>query len=341
MENQCSKALIQDFNHIKERKISLESSYLPAAVKNIVYQQISSESSSFAFGFESFEYLDDKDDDEDHKNEDVHKKKKKRKKKKKKQSNDGSEELSVLVPVAENEDQDPNAAELETKTMEALGVNITCHSSFSFNFSEPQGESFDPGAQRDAQATDGAVSTSIAVEDTAAAAITVTSPSSNIAGNDINKLDSSKKKQQQKKKKGKKDYNPAKTQLQSKEDQDFDKAIEEARAELQASSVSHIKATPPSSHTHHKDGLDKHNFRFLSPNDPEITQEQREKLKYGQAKNLVAIGPPRVRDSHWIDHHQPQQPTTIAAPVAESVSHVSPFTFGFDSFSQELKKLKI
>lgn len=85
---------------------------------------------------------------------------------------------------------------------------------------------------------------------------------------------------------------------------------------------------------HNKAPIDSSNaavdsFRFLSPKDPEITQEQRDKLKFGNAKNLVAIGPPRVRDNHWLDTHS-RDPNL---KNDETADFVSPFSFGFDAFA--------
>ncbi|RYH24924.1 hypothetical protein EON65_16195, partial [archaeon] len=41
--------------------------------------------------------------------------------------------------------------------------------------------------------------------------------------------------------------------------------------------------------------------RILSPHDPELDPKLRVQAKYGKGKNLVAIGPPKIRDPRWLD----------------------------------------
>lgn len=73
-------------------------------------------------------------------------------------------------------------------------------------------------------------------------------------------------------------------------------------------------------------------LRFLSPKDPEITQSQKDLLKFGNAKNLVAIGPPKIRSSRdkWLGNNG--ETSTLAISSDEIVSSNSPFSFGFEPF---------
>jgi len=57
---------------------------------------------------------------------------------------------------------------------------------------------------------------------------------------------------------------------------------------------------------------------FFRHKDPELDAKQQLKAKFGDGKNLVAIGPPKVRGSSWLSKDQ-QSP----------VFHDSPFSFGF------------
>ena len=81
-------------------------------------------------------------------------------------------------------------------------------------------------------------------------------------------------------------------------------------------------------------------FSFKSHKDPELSEEQRSLFRYGNGKNLVAIGPPKARDPIW--KLPPPPGLTIPADlsvdsnharsgdiVAPQVSHCSPFSFGF------------
>jgi hypothetical protein len=45
--------------------------------------------------------------------------------------------------------------------------------------------------------------------------------------------------------------------------------------------------------------IPKDKIRFLSPKDPELQPTEQLKAKYGNGKNLVAIGPKKVRDPNW------------------------------------------
>lgn len=79
--------------------------------------------------------------------------------------------------------------------------------------------------------------------------------------------------------------------------------------------------------------------RFVSHKDPTLDPSLKNKAKFGQGKNLVAVGPAKVRDSNWL---QPEPAGVDGAPLksdalaavpsnnAEIKFHSSPFTFGFD-----------
>jgi hypothetical protein len=80
--------------------------------------------------------------------------------------------------------------------------------------------------------------------------------------------------------------------------------------------------------------------RFMSPNDPELDPKTKMIAKYGQGKNLVAIGPKKVRDPSWIAPSTPANPIdTTTLPVENAASalgtgstvqyHQSPFSFSF------------
>lgn len=57
---------------------------------------------------------------------------------------------------------------------------------------------------------------------------------------------------------------------------------------------------------------------FISTKDP--------KLKFGNGKNIVAIGPPKRRDPMWLKE---SVATVELARAPEPISHTSPFSFGF------------
>lgn len=75
---------------------------------------------------------------------------------------------------------------------------------------------------------------------------------------------------------------------------------------------------------------------FMSPNDPELDQKSRLFAKYGKGKNLVAIGPPKVRDPNWLSNTDSNQKresvnnsTNSSANDTNTVLHSSPFSFSF------------
>lgn len=89
-----------------------------------------------------------------------------------------------------------------------------------------------------------------------------------------------------------------------------------------------------------KNELSSSSFSFKSHKDPELSEEQRSLFRYGNGKNLVAIGPPKARDPIW----KLPLPPGLTIPLELSVdskhissgdklppqlSHCSPFSFGF------------
>ena len=78
-------------------------------------------------------------------------------------------------------------------------------------------------------------------------------------------------------------------------------------------------------------------FTFKSHKDPELSEEQRALFRFGNGKNLVAIGPPKqkARDSIWRlppppGLRIPAEMNTINNQIkSEPQSHCSPFSFGF------------
>lgn len=81
-------------------------------------------------------------------------------------------------------------------------------------------------------------------------------------------------------------------------------------------------------------------FSFKSHKDPELSEEQRSLFRYGNGKNLVAIGPPKARDPIWKLPPPPGLtiPTELGSGSNHSrggdapstqLSHCSPFSFGF------------
>ncbi len=75
-------------------------------------------------------------------------------------------------------------------------------------------------------------------------------------------------------------------------------------------------------------------IRFMSPNDPELDPKLKLLAKYGQGKNLVAIGPKKVKDPSWLRDDYGNQISASTAEVVLDDStdvtfHHSPFTFSF------------
>jgi hypothetical protein len=81
-------------------------------------------------------------------------------------------------------------------------------------------------------------------------------------------------------------------------------------------------------------------FSFKSHKDPELSEEQRSLFRYGNGKNLVAIGPPKARDPIWKLPLPPGLPissefitdskhTKSGDLLVPQLSHCSPFSFGF------------
>ena len=154
------------------------------------------------------------------------------------------------------------------------------------------------------------------------------------------------------KKKKKKKKTKAKTgkSVTSDEDDDIDSLVREIN--LLTATESTISTVTPSipisgkvqninsSNTPIKKNETNSTFSFKSHKDPELSEEQRALFRFGNGKNLVAIGPPKhkARDSIW---RLPPPPgfklpveinnTTNTNSQVKTVpqSHCSPFSFGF------------
>ena len=82
-------------------------------------------------------------------------------------------------------------------------------------------------------------------------------------------------------------------------------------------------------------------YHFLSYKDPILTEEDKLKLKFGNGKNLVAIGPKKVRDNKWLGISTNNDTiidndANFIENQAENGSYLStssPFTFGFAGLS--------
>ena len=91
---------------------------------------------------------------------------------------------------------------------------------------------------------------------------------------------------------------------------------------------------------------------FISSKDPELDEATKLRFKYGMGRNLVAIGPAKVRDPNWLppppgltrptapmkgifsksvspEKKAPVKASTVASEVTEEV-HSSPFSFSFN-----------
>lgn len=73
--------------------------------------------------------------------------------------------------------------------------------------------------------------------------------------------------------------------------------------------------------------------RFMSPTDPELDEKSRLLVKYGNGKNLVAIGPKKIRDKAWFDNDDAKDiPVNTESSVESGIRttlHSSPFSFSF------------
>mmetsp|Transcript_12257 Transcript_12257/g.18385 ORF Transcript_12257/g.18385 Transcript_12257/m.18385 type:complete len:236 (-) Transcript_12257:55-762(-) len=73
--------------------------------------------------------------------------------------------------------------------------------------------------------------------------------------------------------------------------------------------------------------------RFLSSDDPELDDNARRLAKFGNGKNLAAIGPKKRKDSSWLGQLTSNSiadlgESTIGSTISSS-THSSPFTFSF------------
>ena len=152
------------------------------------------------------------------------------------------------------------------------------------------------------------------------------------------------------KKKKKKKKTKAKTgkSVTSDEDDDIDSLVREIN--LLTASESTISTPTPSIpisrkieninsiNTPNRKNETNSTFSFKSHKDPELSEEQRALFRFGNGKNLVAIGPPKhkARDSIW--RLPPPPGFKIPAEINDTTntqiktvpqSHCSPFSFGF------------
>eukprot|EP01035_Chromulina_nebulosa_P030048 gene30048-39907_t len=76
-----------------------------------------------------------------------------------------------------------------------------------------------------------------------------------------------------------------------------------------------------------KQPRDKSIPHFLSANDPELSEEAKRQAKYGNGKNLVAIGPAKKKDVTWLESKQSDSNFNNCNTTSH---HCSPFTFSFN-----------
>ena len=154
------------------------------------------------------------------------------------------------------------------------------------------------------------------------------------------------------KKKKKKKKTKAKTgkSVTSDEDDDIDSLVREINLlTATESTISTVTPSIPISgkvqninsiNTPNKKNETNSTFSFKSHKDPELSEEQRALFRFGNGKNLVAIGPPKhkARDSIWRLPPPPgfKLPAEINTPTSTNTqvktvpqSHCSPFSFGF------------
>ena len=152
------------------------------------------------------------------------------------------------------------------------------------------------------------------------------------------------------KKKKKKKKTKAKTgkSVTSDEDDDIDSLVREINLLTASDTVISTPATTKipisgkiqsinSIGTPNKKNDTSSTFSFKSHKDPELSEEQRALFRFGNGKNLVAIGPPKqkARDSVWRlppppGLKIPSEMNTIDTQIkSEPQSHCSPFSFGF------------
>jgi hypothetical protein len=109
------------------------------------------------------------------------------------------------------------------------------------------------------------------------------------------------------------------------EDSKLPKASETKRVSFNSTSTNPLHKKP-----YQQLQLNPH-YRFNSSKDPEVDEETRLKYKFGKGTNLVAIGPPKVRDCNWMLGGGDAEAVTGVTEDAVAL-HSSPFTFGFEVF---------
>ena len=139
-----------------------------------------------------------------------------------------------------------------------------------------------------------------------------------------------------KKKKKKKSKSKSKSNSKAKdepEDDDFDELLEDFKAMVSLDQVnSSLKDNISTVNEVISDSQrDRSIPHFLSPNDPELSEDARRRAKYGNGKNLVAIGPKKKKDASWLESNQfaTKESSNIEMVENQDRCHSSPFTFSF------------
>lgn len=145
-------------------------------------------------------------------------------------------------------------------------------------------------------------------------------------------IDEIQKKKKKKKKKNKKNTNPKSEELSDKEETKKD---DKSKKEIQMSDdILRFLGYAPTPSACPDPTSSSSAPSFISPKDPKLDDKMKMRSKYGNGKNLVAIGPQKVRDPLWLKgfqspsdgerrHTTPEHNNTIG------VSHSSPFSFSF------------
>lgn len=146
-----------------------------------------------------------------------------------------------------------------------------------------------------------------------------------------------------KSKKGKNKSKPAGPKSADNDD-DFDAFLNECQAQNEKEAEAAAKQAKLDKKNNKDKGkpLPKDIPRFLSSKDPELDEASKLKAKYGNGKNLVAIGPRKVRDPNWTAASGASSTAPAAADgkgsatasavdnnSSSGVTHSSVFSFSF------------
>ena len=157
-------------------------------------------------------------------------------------------------------------------------------------------------------------------------------PESNNSNSNSNNPVSDKKKKKKKKKGAK---NKSKPEVS---DDDFEHVINEFKSANISSSLNVVDSynfTANSTKAFvNNNAVDKQRDKsiphFLSANDPELSEEAKRQAKYGNGKNLVAIGPAKKKDVSWLESKQSDSNFSNSSNSSTTSHHCSPFTFSFN-----------